>query len=172
MELAPGSRAPAFSLEDLAGRPIAYNPTDARDSTRTRPTLLVFIKSSCPTCRWALPFYDRLHGVLRAAGAKMIVVAEDSPEEIAPLVAGLQPDLTVVCEPEPYAVSAAYGLVTVPTTFWIDAGGIVKASFVGFSRDELADVARRAAEGPGDGTGSAPEALFQDGEEIPAFRPG
>ena len=65
MPLPVGADAPRFRLVDGEGTPRSLN-----DLTAAGPALLVFFKTSCPTCRLALP-----------------VVAEGDPSGVERLVA-------------------------------------------------------------------------------------
>jgi hypothetical protein len=69
-------------------------------------------------------------------------------------------------ESEPWALSEAYGLSTVHTFFLVDEGGVVEMASPAFSRDDLLECARRAAEAAGV---TAPKPFPDD---LPAFRPG
>ena len=70
-----GRPAPSFCLVDTAGTTVASETLwDAR------PALLVFYKSSCPTCQLAMPLVEPL---FRAYGAQMAVVGI-SQDDVAP----------------------------------------------------------------------------------------
>jgi peroxiredoxin len=67
-----------------------------------------------------------------------------------------------------FPASNAYGLTTVPTSFWISPDGAIEISSVGWSRSEFEEMVRRAAAGRGD----APQSVFQASEQIADFRAG
>lgn len=157
--VAPGDRAPAFRLPSLGG--------GALDLPGAAPlTLLAFTKASCPTCRWALPFVQALHE--RARGLTVVGVASDPPAEARALAEELGLGFPVAVEGEPWEVSAAYGLTTVPTLVLVDGSGEVLFTSEGFSRDDFLEIARRA----GERSGTAPADPFPAGEAVPPFRPG
>lgn len=158
--LASGDAAPAFDLPALGGGKVA-------GPGKSGLTWLMVYKHSCPTCRWALPYYQALHEKAGGGALRVVGIAEGSPEETAAQAAELGVTFPVGMEAEPYPVSAAYDLSTVPTSFLIGADGRVEMASIGFSRDDLLEAARRAAELDG----GEPADLFGD-EEVPVFRPG
>ncbi len=164
-ELAAGSPAPAFTLPRLSGGVVEFPPTSCAGAPPL--SLLVFFKSSCPTCRWALPFFERLH---RGAGGSLRVlgVAEDEADDALAFAAALSLTFPIALESEPWPVSAAYGLTTVPTAFLVDAAGTIARISAGFSRDDLLEIAALAAQS----TGALPASPFPEGADVPAFRPG
>lgn len=154
------TQAPRAGLPRLGGGTVDLPGTAALN-------LLVFWKSSCPTCRWVLPFVERLHA--RTAGVSLAVVgvAEDDEAEAGAAVAEAGVTFPTALEAEPWAVSAAYELMTVPTFVLADAAGRVLMVSPGFAKDDLLEVARRAAERDG----GEPADPFGD-ESVPAYRPG
>jgi peroxiredoxin len=159
-ELAPGEVAPAFTLPRLDGTGEVTGPV-------LGPlTLLLFAKSSCPTCQWVLPFFQKLHEGTR--GLHVLEIAEDDPDAERALAAELGLTLPIVHEASPWSTAEAYGLTTVPTFFLLDEDGRALVASAGFAQDELLDVARRAAERDG----TPPADPFPEGEDIPPFRPG
>lgn len=130
-------------------------------------SLLVFWKSSCPTCRWALPYFEALHAGTAGTGFSVVGVAEDSEADAAAVAAELGLTLPVAVEPEPWATSAAYDLMTVPTLVLVDGEGRVILTSPGFAKDDVLEIARQAAAL----RGTAPVDPFR-GEDVPAYRPG
>jgi peroxiredoxin len=157
-ELAAGTPAPAFELSRLGGGSVTLPAGEL--------TFLVIYKASCPTCRWALPFVQNLHE--RARGIRVIGVASDSPEDAAALAAELTLTFPIGVEAEPWPVSAAYGLTTVPSVFLVGPDGGILRSGAGFGREDFTDAVQRAAKV----TGGAPANPFPEGVTMPAFRPG
>ena len=54
--LCTGNKAPEFDLKTLDGKRFSLS-----DELAHRPVVLAFFKVSCPTCQYALPFFERLH---------------------------------------------------------------------------------------------------------------
>jgi thiol-disulfide isomerase/thioredoxin len=130
--------------------------------------LLVFFKTSCPTCRWALPFFENLHRSSKSDVLQVIAVAEDEESDVVSLANELGLTFPIALEPAPYETSAAYGLTTVPTLFLVRKDGVVELSSAGFARDEILEMISCAAAR----AGAKPISPFPEGAEIPAFRPG
>ncbi|HKY32590.1 MAG TPA: TlpA disulfide reductase family protein [Candidatus Polarisedimenticolia bacterium] len=156
-----GAAAPPFTL------PLAGGGSLAVPDPSGRPVLLAFYKDTCPTCRFTLPFVQRLHE--RAAPAAMVAaVSQDGPESARAYAAELGLTLPVAVDGPRFPVSDAYGLVAVPTLVLIRPDGSVARASLGFQRDELAamaaDLERMA------GLTGVP--LYREGEHVPAFRPG
>jgi len=131
-------------------------------------TLLVWMKTSCPTCRLTLPYIERLHA--RVAGrddVRVVVVAQDPPADVAEFRAEHRcPTVPVLCESPPYPVADEFGLTHVPTLFLVGPDGVVRWSDTGFSRQGLEELAARL--------GAGDEGLFTDAEasSLPAMKPG
>jgi hypothetical protein len=67
-----------------------------------------------------------------------------------------------------FPASNAYGLTTVPTTFWIAQDGEIEISNVSWVRKEFEQIASKAAEA----SGNAVKPIFQPTENIADFRAG
>ena len=76
--LATGAKAPEFELKTLDGKPFSLNDELARGSV-----VLVFFKVSCPTCQYALPFYERLHKAYRGKGISLVGVSQNDAKDTA-----------------------------------------------------------------------------------------
>jgi peroxiredoxin len=67
-----------------------------------------------------------------------------------------------------FPVSNAYGLTNVPSIFWIAQDGEIEISSVGWDRQEIEDMSRKAAEA----TGDRAKSIFKAGENVADFRAG
>lgn len=161
-ELAPGTRAPAFTLPALDGSGALEGPV------RGPLTLLLFAKASCPTCRWAMPCFQTLHERTAGGSLSVIGVFQDDADVERAAAAELGVTFPVAVEETPWATADAYGLTTVPTFFLLDERGNVLVTSPGFSRDDVLEAPKRAAELDG-GDAVSP---FPDGMDVPAYRPG
>jgi peroxiredoxin len=160
-ELPRGTKAPTATLPGLAGGDIAI-PGSAP------LTLVVLLKASCPTCRWALPHYQALHEASRDRPLAVIGVFQGEAAASAVVAAEAGATFPLALEPAPWELSAAFDAVTVPTAILIDDEGKVVITSLGFSRDDLLEAGRRAAAIDG----GDPIDPFPAGEEVPVFRPG
>jgi hypothetical protein len=92
-----------------------------------------------------------------------MAILQDEVGEARDLIRELQLELPIRLESDPYTLSAAVDLVTVPTIFALSAGGEIAAASEGLSRTDLESFASHlGAQGP----------LFGPGESVPALRPG
>jgi peroxiredoxin len=124
--------APDFSLPSTSGAPVSL-----ADLHADGPALVLFVSEECPTCTLTLRRLAPLVPELVRAGLKVAAIFED-PVEVAARVArrtgfaGL-----TLSEPEPYDVSSAYSLESLPTVVLIDQSGRQTGRVVGWDADGL-----------------------------------
>ncbi len=162
--LPAGSIAPEASLPVLGAggdRAVVGRPGAG-------PAIAVFFKESCPTCRMALPLAERLHRQVRGAGARVIGVSQDAAPAAVALRDALGLTMPILVDAPALAVSDAWGLVSVPTFYLVDADGRILDRNAGFHRETFSEMARRVAAGAG---APAPR-LWSEDEEVPPWRPG
>lgn len=161
--LAPGDRAPEFTLDGIDGRSRSLRHDGAE------PALLVFFKNSCPTCMLALPFLQRLFTRLEKAPLNFWGISQDGADETRAF--GEQYGITFPLLPDGagYPVSNDYHLTNVPTLFLVESGGAVSRASVGFSKAELESL---SADLQGRFGIPAPGPLFTASDEVPALKPG
>ena len=87
------------------------------------PALIVFASEECPTCGLALRRLTPVVERLARAGVPAAVVFEDPLEVAARVARRAGFPGTVLSEPSPYEVSAAYELQSLPTTILVDRAG-------------------------------------------------
>ena len=110
-----GAAAPAFELEDLAGRRVRIGGARADG----RSTLLFFLSPSCPVCKALLPTVER---IVREDGATDLVLASDgAPEEHRAFARrhGLERCAYVLST----ELGIAYGVSKLPYAALVDASG-------------------------------------------------
>lgn len=73
---------------------------------------------------------------LERAGIRLVAVHEDPAEVASATMASCAAAFAAVCEPDPYDVSRAYGVRTVPSAFLVAADGVVRWSLEGWSRTD------------------------------------
>jgi len=132
-----------------------------------RPTVLVFMKSSCPTCQFLAPFVEILRAGLPAGAARFLGIMQDEREEALNFRDMLGLRFPLLLEPEPWESSERYGLESVPATFLVEPDGRISRSFLAFQRPEIESMAQDLASRAG---GSSVE-LF-GGREVPILKPG
>jgi peroxiredoxin len=162
--LTPGTSAPDFELSGVDGKKFSLKEALARG-----PVAVAFFKVSCPVCQYALPYIERIY---KAYGNKKVTIVGVSQDKQRDTRAFLQEyGITfpiLLDDTNSYPVSNAYGLTNVPTVFWIAEDGEIEISSVGWSRKDVEDIHRKAAEELG--AGVVP--LFKPGEDVRDFRAG
>jgi len=162
--LQKGERAPAIDLEDLDGR--RRSPLEgAAGSARS---LLVFVKDECPTCRYTLPFLERVHRGLEGSGARIWGISQDDRGRSRAFAASTGVTFPLLLDAKGYAVSRAYGIEIVPSLFVLDHEGVIERSIAGFRRSAIEEIATDLAAAAGI---PAPR-VFREGEQILETKPG
>lgn len=131
-------------------------------------TLAAFFKESCPTCRFTLPFLDRLHGQVAAHGGSVLGISQNDAEETDALRADLDLSLPILIDAPDLKLSRWFDLVSVPTLYLIDEQGAVVRGGMGFNKRELTDMADALASS----VGAPRPTLWSPSQEIPESRPG
>jgi peroxiredoxin len=162
--LAAGTRAPDFTLHAMDGMQFALG-----DALKRGPVVLAFFKISCPVCQYAFPFLERIS---KAHGNKQVTVAGISQNDMRDTAAFIKEygvSFPVLFDDtHTYPVSNSYQLTNVPTIFWIEPGGEIEISSVGWMRKEIEEINQRA----GKVEGSVPKSIFLPNESVPDFRAG
>jgi len=159
----PGEKAPSFDLPGPDGGAISL-PVRAAAGL----TLVMFYKSSCPTCRLTVPFLQRLHEQVGPGGGRVVAVSQDGPDGAASFALEFGLTMPVAVDGPGWPVSRRYDLVSVPTIYLLKADGTVVRSLTGFHKEALQQMANDLAAS----VGAAPQALYRDGESPPEFKPG
>jgi peroxiredoxin len=162
--LAIGTKAPEFDLKASDGRPFSLHAELARG-----PVVLVFFKVSCPTCQYALPFYERLHQAYGHKGVTLVGVSQNDAKETTAFNKEFGITFPILLDgTRSYTASNAYGLTNVPTIFWVAQEGEIEVSSVGWVKADFDEINRRMAE-----AGKIPSAtVFKPGEDVRDFRAG
>jgi peroxiredoxin len=162
--LAVGAKAPDFELKTLDGKRFSLSEELARGAVG-----LVFFKVSCPTCQYALPYFERLHKAYRQKGIKLVGVSQNDATETAAFIKEFGVTFPVLRDDtRSYPASNAYGLTNVPTIFWIAQDGEIEVSSVGWVKADFEEINRKMAEAGK----SAPAGVFRAGEGVRDFRAG
>jgi peroxiredoxin len=162
--LIAGTPAPSFDLSAIDGSKFSLQEALSRD-----PVLAIFFKISCPTCQYALPYFERIHKTYGGEQVTIVGVSQNDKQDTAAFLKKYGITFPVLLDDtKTYPVSNAYGLTNVPTAFWISEDGTIEISSVGWVRQEFEEIARKAASA----NGEAPVPLFQPKETIADFRAG
>ena len=159
-----GTHAPDFKLTTIDGKPFSL-----ANSLLQGPAVVAFFKVSCPVCQYAFPFLDRIYKSYGSKQVSFVGISQNDGKETAAFVKQFDVTFPVLLDdPKKFPVSNAYGLTNVPTVFWIAQDGEIQVSSVGWSRQDMEEIARKAAVG----TGQSAKPLFRADENIAEFRAG
>jgi peroxiredoxin len=162
--LASGTKAPEIELKTLDGKPFSLG-----DELSRGPVVLVFFKVSCPTCQYALPFFERLHKAYGHKAVRLLGVSQNDAKDTAEFNKQFGITLPVLLDDtKRYPASNAYGLTNVPSIFWVAEDGEIEVSSVGWVKADFDEINRKMAEADK----VAPAAVFKPGEDVRDFRAG
>ena len=134
-----GDAAPAFDATDIEGRQVS--PAQLQG----RPVWLMFVATWCTGCRTEMP---DVQAAVAAHGDDIQVVVVYVGEGL-PTVRSYSErvgnDFTQVAD-ESQAISASYGIMGVPSHFFIDADGVVQQVHVGLLGPDQMDQSIEAVE--------------------------
>jgi peroxiredoxin len=109
MRLKSPSAAPALTLRDIHGRPVAIG------GARGRRTLLCFFRdAACPFCNFRIYELTHHHASLSALGLDIIAVFTSTPEEVRRFVARKPRPFVVIADP----TSSAHEAYGIERSFW------------------------------------------------------
>lgn len=156
-----GQTAPAFTLRGIDDKQYALNQHDAR------LTLVVFFKTTCPTCMLAFPYIEKIQRAYRDAGLQVWGVSQDARDLSAEFARAYGATFAILTDAD-LRVARVYDPEFVPTTFLIDRTGKINDCVIAFNKIELNRVAKVIAEKL-----DAPAALIApDDDGNPVFKPG
>jgi peroxiredoxin len=162
--LKAGSLAPDFTLPTMDGKKFSL-----RDVLARGPVLVAFFKVSCPTCQYAFPFLERVHKAYGNKNVTIVGVSQNEKKDTVSFIKEYGVTFPVLLDnTRTFPASNAYGLTNVPSIFWIAQDGEIEISSVGWDRQEIEDMSRKAAET----TGDRAKSIFQPGENVADFRAG
>src|SRR5438105_6290891 len=162
--LKAGTLAPDFTLPTIDGKKFSL-----RDALARGPVLAAFFKVSCPTCQYAFPFLERIYKASGNKNVTIVGISQNEKKDTAAFMKEYGVTFPVLLDDtKTFPVSNAYGLTNVPSIFWIAEDGEIEISSVGWSRKDVEEIHRRAAEQIG--AGVVP--LFKPGEDVRDFRAG
>jgi peroxiredoxin len=162
--LEAGVRAPQFELPTLDGSRFSLEAALTRG-----PVLAVFFKISCPVCQYAFPYFERIYKAYGGGRVTIVGVSQNDKPETSEFMKRYSITFPVLLDDtKRFPVSNAYRLTNVPTAFWIAPDGEVEISSVGWVRQDIEEIAGRAASAGG----QTPKPVFQPTEQVPDFRAG
>ena len=162
--LEAGKQAPEFELPAMDGSKFSL-----RDALIRGPVVAIFFKISCPTCQYALPYFERLYKTYGKEKLSIVGISQNDKKDTTEFMKryGLTFPM-LLDDTRTFPASNAYQLTNVPTVFWISQDGDIETSSVGWLRQEFEEIATKAASANGEPS----KPVFQPTEQIADFRAG
>lgn len=129
------------------------------------PVALFFYKDNCPVCQMASPTTATFEW---AYPGRLVGVAQDPPERVERFAQTYGFAARSVSDLEPYTVSDAYGVSSVPTLILVGSDGTVEDVSGAWDREAWNRISSRIA----DQLGVAPVSISDESDGRPAFKPG
>ncbi|MBI3940398.1 MAG: TlpA family protein disulfide reductase [Acidobacteria bacterium] len=140
--LEAGARFPDFNLPADDRR--SYNLSMILE--KAPAALFAVFKTDCPTSQFSLPYFNRL--ITQIQQLPFIGISQDDRQSTSKFLKEWGTRFTLVLyEEDPYALSDALGVASVPALFLVGAQGQILASDYGYSAkfwEALAQAAGRA----------------------------
>jgi len=120
-----GEMAPDFALTDLEGNPFRLS------DLRGKVVFINFWATWCPPCRAEMPEIEAIYQEYKDKGVVVIGVdVLETEDEVRQFVQRGGYSWTFVID-KTGEVAASYGIAAIPTSFFIDREGIIKAVNIG-----------------------------------------
>ncbi|HQQ78224.1 MAG TPA: TlpA disulfide reductase family protein [Thermoanaerobaculia bacterium] len=145
--LTPGTRAPSAAFSRPGGGTVTTEGLLAE--ANGLPLLLAFFKTSCPTCRLAWPYLQRLHEAYGGTGVRVVGVSQNGAAESEDFFETFgKATFDLVLDPEPrFAASNAFQVESVPHFVLISPAGLIEEIFSGWSKAKMEALGERLAAG-------------------------
>lgn len=128
--------APDFGLVDTDAR---YHTL--KSLTKEKPLVMFFVELECPCCKGAKDTIDAIHAVYGDV-CNVVGIINAPPPVARAWVNAVGPKFPILCDPEMTTIHAYKAERGVYTTLVTPGGQIAKA-YPGYSKDMLAEIARK-----------------------------
>jgi peroxiredoxin len=120
-------------------------------------------------CQYAFPFFERIYRAHGGGKVTIVGVSQNEPNDTKQFLQRFGVTFPILLDnTKSFPVSNAYGLTNVPTAFWIAEDGEIEIASVGWSKAEVEEMARKAAEA----NNAKATPIFQPTEQVADFRAG
>jgi thiol-disulfide isomerase/thioredoxin len=126
--LPAGSPAPAIEARGSDGHPVG-------EDFEGTVTIVDFFATWCPTCREALPDYQRLKETFGSRVRLVIVDVKEEPAIVRAFFARRLPDGAELAVDRTGATARAWRVTAYPTVYVLDRHGVVRDSWSGWGDD-------------------------------------
>ena len=127
-----GKPAPDFRLSDLAGEEVNLSDFEGK------PVLLNFWAGWCRPCKEEMPYLQQVYEEWSDRGLVVLTVnLGDSRSEVNRFMQSNRLSLPVLLDTK-QSLAQKYNVASIPTTFFIDKDGIVRAKIIGGFRSKEA----------------------------------
>ena len=159
-----GAQAPDIELQTTEGNSFSLKSESAKT-----PVVAAFFKVGCPTCQYTFPFLERIYKAYPRDRVKVVGVSQDDAKATAEFMQKFGVTFPIALDDtKSYPASRAYGLTTVPSTYFVGKGGKVEAAVVGWVKDDIEGLNEAVARA----TGIPPAQIFKYGEQVLDFKAG
>lgn len=143
----------------------ALGEFDTLSSREGRPVLAIIWRTGCSTCRFSMPFFDRLHQAYPKA--LIVGISQDTDSETQAYCA--ENDITMQQHiDEELVVTRRFGIKTVPAYVLADSKGIIRLSGFSWSRENVEEISSLLAQM----TDLPSRRIVLEQEQVPNFKPG
>ncbi len=132
--LRPGDSVPNFTLQTLDGKPVTFS------SLQGQAVVLNFWATWCPPCRREMPLLDEVQKKYGSRGLTIVGIDLDEPASVARAYVSSIGVTYPIWVDTPGADAGfdrtrelynRFGGVGLPTTFFVDAKGVIRGSYIG-----------------------------------------
>lgn len=159
--LAINTNAPTFSLKGLDDKTCTLYKDPALI------TVIIFFKTTCPTCRVEWPYLEKLHQSYKTAGLAVWGISQHDPKRSAEFTLDNGSTFPILIDDD-WHVSKQYDPDFVPTLFLIESTGKIIDRVISFDKAGLNRVSQAIAAR----LDVAVETIAPENDGAPPFRPG
>jgi peroxiredoxin len=126
-----GDPAPDFTLQNLEGEPVSLS------DYRGQGVMINFWATNCPPCREEMPAIERQYQQFKDQGIQILAVNIAESNLVASRFADRYGLSFPILLDKDRSVTQRYGVIPIPTSFFIDKNGIVVAKVQSMMTDEM-----------------------------------